>query len=52
MYIIGEHIHIIADRVKKALKEKDAKTFQEMAIAQVEAAVASRNARPAHQVSA
>lgn len=37
MYIIGEHIHIIADRVKKALKEKDAKTFQEMAIAQVEA---------------
>lgn len=37
MYIIGEHIHIIADRVKKALKEKDAKTFQEMAITQVEA---------------
>lgn len=37
MYIIGEHIHIIADRVKKALKEKDARTFQEMAVTQVEA---------------
>ena len=37
MYIIGENIHIISDKVKKALKERDAKTFQEMAVAQVEA---------------
>ncbi|MCB9453018.1 MAG: dihydropteroate synthase [Anaerolineaceae bacterium] len=37
MYIIGENIHIISEKVKVALKERDAKFFQESAVAQVEA---------------
>ncbi len=37
MYIIGENIHIISDKVKQALREKDAKFFQESAVQQVEA---------------
>jgi 5-methyltetrahydrofolate corrinoid/iron sulfur protein methyltransferase len=37
MYIIGENIHIISDKVKLALKERDAKYFQELAVRQVEA---------------
>jgi 5-methyltetrahydrofolate corrinoid/iron sulfur protein methyltransferase len=37
MYIIGENIHIISTRVKEALKERDAKFFQELAVRQVEA---------------
>ncbi|NOZ26445.1 MAG: dihydropteroate synthase [Chloroflexi bacterium] len=37
MYIIGENIHIISPRVKKALAEKDKKFFQELAVKQVEA---------------
>jgi 5-methyltetrahydrofolate corrinoid/iron sulfur protein methyltransferase len=37
MYIIGENIHIISDKVKSALAEKDAQFFQELAIKQVEA---------------
>jgi 5-methyltetrahydrofolate corrinoid/iron sulfur protein methyltransferase len=37
MYIIGENIHIISDKVKAALAAKDAKFFQELAVAQVEA---------------
>jgi 5-methyltetrahydrofolate corrinoid/iron sulfur protein methyltransferase len=37
MYIIGENIHIISQRVKDALKERDAKFFQELAVQQVEA---------------
>ncbi|HEY53954.1 MAG TPA: dihydropteroate synthase [Caldilineae bacterium] len=37
MYIIGENIHIISQAVKKALKERDAKYFQESAVKQVEA---------------
>lgn len=37
MYIIGENIHIISQRVKDALKERDAKFFQELAVRQVEA---------------
>ncbi len=37
MYIIGENIHIISDKVKEALSTKDAKFFQELAVAQVEA---------------
>ena len=37
MYIIGENIHIISSKVKDAIKEKDAKFFQEMAVKQVEA---------------
>jgi 5-methyltetrahydrofolate corrinoid/iron sulfur protein methyltransferase len=36
MYIIGENIHILSDKVKEALKEKDAKFFQELAVKQVE----------------
>lgn len=36
MFIIGENIHIISDKVKAALKEKDAKFFQELAASQVE----------------
>jgi len=37
MYIIGENIHIISDKVKEALKERDAKFFQAQAVKQVEA---------------
>jgi cobalamin-dependent methionine synthase I len=37
MYIIGENIHIISDKVKAALAERDAKFFQELAVQQVEA---------------
>ena len=37
MYIIGENIHIISEKVKAALKEKDAGFFQDLAVKQVEA---------------
>ncbi|HEX9618302.1 MAG TPA: dihydropteroate synthase [Anaerolineales bacterium] len=37
MYIIGENIHIISDKVKAALAERDARFFQELAVKQVEA---------------
>jgi 5-methyltetrahydrofolate corrinoid/iron sulfur protein methyltransferase len=37
MYIIGENIHIISDSVKIALRERDAKFFQGLAVKQVEA---------------
>ncbi len=37
MYIIGENIHIISEKVKIALVERDAKFFQELAVKQVEA---------------
>ena len=37
MYIIGENIHIISPKVKKALAERDAEFFKESAIQQVEA---------------
>lgn len=37
MYIIGENIHIISQSVKDALRDKDAKFFQELAVKQVEA---------------
>jgi 5-methyltetrahydrofolate corrinoid/iron sulfur protein methyltransferase len=37
MYIIGENIHIISQKVKDALKEKDARFFQELAVKQEEA---------------
>lgn len=37
MYIIGENIHIISDKVKIALAERDAKFFQDLAVRQVEA---------------
>jgi 5-methyltetrahydrofolate corrinoid/iron sulfur protein methyltransferase len=37
MYNIGENIHIISDKVKVALREKDAKFFQDLAVRQVEA---------------
>jgi len=37
MYIIGENIHIMADKVKGALAARDARFFQESAVAQVEA---------------
>ncbi|MCJ7535228.1 MAG: dihydropteroate synthase [Anaerolineales bacterium] len=36
MYIIGENIHIISEKVKVALKERDAKFFQTLAVKQVE----------------
>lgn len=36
MYIIGENIHIISPRVKKALAERDAEFFKTSAIQQVE----------------
>jgi 5-methyltetrahydrofolate corrinoid/iron sulfur protein methyltransferase len=37
MYIIGEKIHIISEKVKSALAERDASFFQDLAAAQVEA---------------
>jgi cobalamin-dependent methionine synthase I len=37
MYIIGENIHIISSKVKEAIKERDAKFFQEISVKQVEA---------------
>jgi len=37
MYIIGENIHIISPRVKKAVAERDAKFFQDMAVRMVDA---------------
>jgi len=37
MLIIGENIHIISPKVKKALKEKNGKFFQELAAKQAEA---------------
>jgi 5-methyltetrahydrofolate corrinoid/iron sulfur protein methyltransferase len=37
MYIIGENIHIISPKVKKALAERDAEYFKASAIQQVEA---------------
>jgi len=37
MYILGENIHIISEKVKEALANKDAKFFQELAVKQVEA---------------
>jgi 5-methyltetrahydrofolate corrinoid/iron sulfur protein methyltransferase len=37
MYIIGENIHIISEKVKEAIKERNAKFFQELAVKQVEA---------------
>jgi 5-methyltetrahydrofolate corrinoid/iron sulfur protein methyltransferase len=37
MYIIGENIHIMADKVKAGIKERDAGFFQKLAVAQVEA---------------
>ena len=37
MYIIGENIHIMSDKVKAGIKERDAGFFQKLAVAQVEA---------------
>lgn len=37
MYILGENIHIISEKVKEALANKDQKFFQEQAVKQVEA---------------
>ncbi|MGE5224558.1 MAG: dihydropteroate synthase [Omnitrophica WOR_2 bacterium] len=37
MFIIGENIHIISEKVKAALSEKDARFFQDLAVKQVEA---------------
>jgi cobalamin-dependent methionine synthase I len=36
MYIVGENIHIISQRVKDALAAKDARFFQDLAVRQVE----------------
>jgi 5-methyltetrahydrofolate corrinoid/iron sulfur protein methyltransferase len=36
MFIIGENIHIISQGVKDALRDKDARYFQELAVKQVE----------------
>lgn len=41
MYIIGENIHIISGKVKVALKERDAKFFQDLAVKQVEGGAAA-----------
>ncbi len=37
MYVIGENIHIISQSVKDALRDRDAKFFQDLAVRQVEA---------------
>ncbi len=37
MYIIGENIHIVSDKVKEALKNRDREFFMELAVKQVEA---------------
>ena len=37
MYIIGENIHILSYKVKEALKNRDGRFFQELAVKQVEA---------------
>lgn len=37
MYIIGENIHIISARVKDALRDRDTRFFQDLAVRQVEA---------------
>ncbi|MFH1104275.1 MAG: dihydropteroate synthase [Actinomycetota bacterium] len=37
MYIIGENIHIVSDKVKAALADRDAGFFRKLAVAQVEA---------------
>jgi 5-methyltetrahydrofolate corrinoid/iron sulfur protein methyltransferase len=37
MYIIGENIHIMSDKVKAGIKERDAGVFQKLAVAQIEA---------------
>ena len=37
MYIIGENIHVVSPSVARAIEERDAKFFQDMAVRQVEA---------------
>jgi len=37
MYIIAENIHVVAPAVAQAIKERDAKFFQDMAVRQVDA---------------
>lgn len=37
MYILGENIHIISDKVKNALRDRDREFFMELAVKQVEA---------------
>lgn len=37
MYVIGENIHIISPSVKKAIKERNGRFFQDLAVRQVEA---------------
>ena len=37
MYIIGENIHIISEKVKEALKNRDSEFFMDLAVKQVEA---------------
>lgn len=37
MYIIGESIHILSDKVKEALKNRDREFFMDLAVRQVEA---------------
>ncbi len=37
MYIIGENIHIISEKVKQALSSRDREFFQDLAVKQVEA---------------
>jgi 5-methyltetrahydrofolate corrinoid/iron sulfur protein methyltransferase len=37
MYIIGENIHIISEKVKEALKDRDREFFMDLAVKQVEA---------------
>jgi 5-methyltetrahydrofolate corrinoid/iron sulfur protein methyltransferase len=41
MYIIGENIHIISEKVKEALTNKDREFFMDLAVKQVEAGAAA-----------
>ena len=41
MYLIGENIHIVSEKVKVALEERDASFFQNLTAAQVEAFLAN-----------
>ncbi len=37
MYIIGENIHVVSPKVARAIEERDAKFFQDMAVREVDA---------------
>ena len=46
MYIIGENIHIISEKVKEALKNRDREFFMDLAVRQVEAGAKAVDINP------